>query len=142
MFSRRPSCCPRSGIDLWFSDTDVAFLEDPFGSFKRDCDFEFQEEHIFLHTTRDPHWQATHQGNTGFMLIRSSRRVQHFLSAVERACAARPEDDDQTHFFEELWRHSAMQRAVWYPHTHPQMERLTRVEIDGGGDDVVPQLQD
>jgi hypothetical protein len=48
------------GYDVWFSDTDVAFLQEPFDFFQRDVDFEFQEEHIYLHSTRDPHWQATH----------------------------------------------------------------------------------
>merc|ERR1719261_1903337 len=114
-----------SGYDVWLSDADIGFAHpplslsplatsatgsmgsadvDPAAVFRRDSHLEFQEEHVYLFTTRDPQHAARHQGNTGFFLARRHLRddndeigdgaAQAMLSptialfrAVEAACA-------------------------------------------------------
>eukprot|EP00936_MAST-01D_sp_MAST-1D-sp1_P002709 g2709.t1 len=141
------------GYDVWLSDADIGFAHsplyrsahsglgsmgsvdvDPAAVFRRDSHLEFQEEHVYLFTTRDPQHAARHQGNTGFFLARrhlvadkseiGDGMTQTVLSptialfrAVEAACARRPDDDDQTVLFETLWTWAREGHNVtWVPH--------------------------
>jgi hypothetical protein len=86
------------GLNVWFTDVDVAFIRDPWPFFRhrQACDYQFQPER----KDYDPDGRAaTRTGNTGFHLFRSNNRTRELVRLALVKAEATPSKDDQVAFW-------------------------------------------
>jgi hypothetical protein len=88
-----------TGANVWFSDADIAFVQDPWPRFRlqQSCDYIFQNADYGMEF-------AESEANTGFHLFRSNSRMVSLLHQGLNLAEKHPDQSDQWALWEALLR--------------------------------------